>query len=170
MNSLKEGSIVKGRVIKIEDYGAFVEIMPGVEGLILIPEVTWGNQPINAKEYFKLNQEYRAKIISLAEGSKKIYLSIRRLTDDPWNNIVDKYPLQSRHNGIVKYLVPFGVFVELEDGIGGLVHVSDFSWTKQYSHSSEFTQKGQKIEVLILKIDIINRKLYLGHKQLDKKL
>lgn len=163
---IQEGSVVKGRIVNIKDYGATLEIVPGVEGLILVPEVTWSNQPINAKEYFKIKQEYEAKIFMLDIDERRMYLSLKRLTDDPWNNIIEKYPLKSLHTGVVINLMSFGVFIELEYGIGGLIHISDLSWTKKYTHPSEFIQKGQSIEVVILNIDIVNRQLSLGHKQL----
>jgi len=120
------------------------------------------------KKAFKRNQEVQAKIIWLDREEKRIYLSIKQLTEDPWNKISEKYPLKSRHIGVVKNLTSFGVFIELEYGIGGMIPISDLSWTKQYTHPSEFTQKGQSLEVVILKIDVVNRKLSLGHKQLEK--
>ena len=165
---VKEGSTVKGRIVNIEDYGAFLEIMPGVEGLIHVSEVTWSNQPINAREYFKINQEYDAKIVTIDREDRKMSLSIKQLADDPWNTITDKFPLESRHTGLVKNLTPYGVFIELEEGIGGMIHISDLSWTKRYSHPSEFTKKGQNIEVVVLDIDQNNRKLSLGHKQIEE--
>jgi len=163
-----EGSTVKGRIVNIEDYGAFLEIMPGVEGLIHVSEVTWSNQPINAREYFKINQEYDAKIVTIDREDRKMSLSIKQLADDPWNTIMDKFPLESRHTGLVKNLTPYGVFIELEEGIGGMIHISDLSWTKRYSHPSEFTKKGQKIDVVVLDVDQNNRKLSLGHKQVEE--
>jgi len=165
---IKEGSTVKGRIVNIEDYGAFLEIMPGVEGLIHVSEVTWSNQPINAREYFKINQEYDAKVVTIDREDRKMSLSIKQLADDPWSKIQEKYPLESRHTGLVKNLTPYGVFIELEEGIGGMVHISDLSWTKRYSHPSDFTKKGQNIEVVILDIDEVNRKLSLGHKQIEE--
>ena len=165
---VKEGSTVKGRIVNIEDYGAFLEIMPGVEGLIHVSEVTWSNQPINAREYFKLNQEYDAKIVTIDRDDRKMSLSIKQLAEDPWNTITEKYPLESRHVGLVKNLTPYGVFVELEEGIGGMIHISDLSWTKRYSHPSEFTKKGQNIDIVVLDIDQNNRKLSLGHKQIEE--
>ncbi len=163
-----EGSTVKGRIVNIEDYGAFLEIMPGVEGLIHVSEVTWSNQPINAREYFKINQEYDAKIVTIDREDRKMSLSIKQLADDPWNTITDKFPVESRHTGLVKNLTPYGVFIELEEGIGGMIHISDLSWTKRYSHPSEFTKKGQNIDVVVLDIDQNNRKLSLGHKQIEE--
>ena len=165
---VKEGSTVKGRIVNIEDYGAFLEIMPGVEGLIHVSEVTWSNQPINAREYFKINQEYDAKIVTIDREDRKMSLSIKQLADDPWNSITDKFPVESRHTGLVKNLTPYGVFIELEEGIGGMIHISDLSWTKRYSHPSEFTKKGQNIDVVVLDVDQNNRKLSLGHKQIEE--
>ena len=165
---VKAGATVKGHVVNIEDYGAFLEIIPGVKGLILVPEVTWSNRPINARTYFKLNQEYKAKVTIIDRADKRMYLSIKQLREDPWNEIEEKYPIGSRHTGLVFNLVPFGVFVELEEGIGGLIQIADFFWTKEYTHPSEFVQKGQKIEAVILKIEINNRKLFLGYKQIEE--
>lgn len=165
---IKEGSVVKGRIVNIEDYGAFLEIQPGVEGLIHVSEVSWSNQPINAREYFKINQEYEAKVVTIDREDRKMSLSIKQLQKDPWSDIEVRFPEGSRHTGEVKNLTPYGVFVELEEGIGGMVHISDLSWTKRYSHPSEFTKVGNDIEVMILDIDKDNRKLSLGHKQLEE--
>ena len=165
---IKEGSNVKGKIVNIEDYGAFLEIQPGVEGLIHVSEVTWSNQPINAREYFKLGQEYEAKVVTIDREDRKMSLSIKQLSKDPWSDIEVRFPDGSRHSGEVKNLTPYGVFVELEEGIGGMVHISDLSWTKRYSHPSEFTKVGETIDVVILEIDKDNRKLSLGHKQLEE--
>jgi len=165
---IQEGSTVKGKVVNIEDYGAFLEIEPGVEGLVHVSEVSWSNQPINAKDYFKIGQEYEAKVVTLDREARKMSLSIKQLTKDPWDEIDDKYPVGSRHTGIVKNLTPYGVFVELEEGIGGMVHISDLSWTKRYSHPSEFTKVGNEIDVQILEVNKDTRKLSLGHKQLEE--
>lgn len=165
---LKEGSLVKGKIVNIEDYGAFLEIKPGVEGLIHVSEVTWSNQPVNAKEYFTVNDEYEAKIVTIDREERKMSLSVKQLTKDPWDDITTKYPLESRHTGVVKNLTPYGVFVELEEGIGGMIHISDLSWTKRYSHPSEFTKVGENIDVVILDLEQENRKLSLGHKQIEE--
>ena len=165
---IKEDSTVKGRIVNIEDYGAFLEIQPGVEGLIHVSEVTWSNQPINAREYFKLGQEYDAKVVTIDRDDRKMSLSIKKLSKDPWSVIQDRFPVNSRHTGLVKNLTPYGVFVELEEGIGGMVHISDLSWTKRFSHPSEFTKVGSNIDVVILDIDKNNRKLSLGHKQIEE--
>ncbi|MEY4881987.1 MAG: hypothetical protein RLZ87_1420 [Armatimonadota bacterium] len=166
--SVTEGSVVKGRVVNIEDYGAFLEIMPGVEGLVHVSEITWANSPVNAKEFFKLNDEYEAKIVTLDKDSRKMSLSIKQLTEDPWTTIEQKYPLDSRHKGMVKNITPYGVFVELEPGIGGMIHISDLSWLKRFNHPTEYTRTGNEIEIVILNIDKDNRKLQLGHKQLEE--
>ena len=163
-----EGATVKGKVVNIEDYGAFLEIQPGVEGLVHVSEISWANSPINAKEFFKLGDEYEARIVTLDKGSRKMSLSIKQLTADPWSDIEVKYPVDSRHKGMVKNITPYGVFVELEPGIGGMIHISDLSWLKRFNHPSEYTRAGQEIEVVILNIDKDNRKLQLGHKQLEE--
>ncbi|MCR9052314.1 MAG: 30S ribosomal protein S1 [Phaeodactylibacter xiamenensis] len=165
---IDENSVVKGKIVNIEDYGAFLEIQPGVEGLIHVSEVSWSNQPINAREYFKLNQEYDAKIVTIDRDDRKMSLSIKQLSKDPWSEIENNFPEGSRHTGEVKNLTPYGVFVELEEGIGGMIHISDLSWTKRFSHPSEFTKVGENIDIMILEIDKDNRKLSLGHKQLEE--
>lgn len=166
--SITEGSVVKGRIVNIEDYGAFLEIMPGVEGLIHVSEVSWSNQPINARDFFKLNQEMEAKIVTIDREDRKMSLSVKQLSEDPWNIIEERFPMNSRHTGEVKNLTPYGVFVEMKDGIGGMVHISDLSWTKRYGHPSEFTKVGDTIDVVILEIDKEGRKLSLGHKQIEE--
>ncbi len=166
--NIREGEIVKGRVVNIEDYGAFLEILPGVEGLVHVSEITWANNPINAKEFFKLGDEHSAKIVTLNKDERKMSLSIKQLSEDPWASIEVKYPVGSRHNGAVKNITPYGVFVELEPGIGGMIHISDLSWLKRFNHPNEYTRTGQRIDVVILSIDKDNRKLQLGHKQLEE--
>ncbi len=165
---LKEGATVQGKIVNIEDYGAFLEIQPGVEGLIHVSEVTWSNQPVNAREYFKQGQNYDAKIVTIDRDDRKMSLSVKQLSKDPWDEIEKDFPLESRHTGKVKNLTPYGVFVELKEGIGGMVHISDLSWTKRYGHPSEFTKVGNDIEVVILDIDKNSRKLSLGHKQIEE--
>lgn len=164
---IQEGATVKGKVVNIEDYGAFLEILPGVEGLVHVSEITWSSQPINAKEFFKVGEEYEAKVVTLDKDERKMSLSIKQLTEDPWETIENRFPLDSRHKGIVKNITPYGVFVELESGIGGMIHISDLSWIKRYNHPSEFTKVGEDIDVVILSIDKDNRKLSLGHKQIE---
>ncbi|MCO6491869.1 MAG: 30S ribosomal protein S1 [Phaeodactylibacter sp.] len=165
---IREGSVVKGKIVNIEDYGAFLEIQPGVEGLIHVSEVSWSNQPINAREFFKLGQEYEAKVVTIDRDDRKMSLSIKQLSKDPWSDIEVRFPEGSRHSGEVKNLTPYGVFVELQEGIGGMIHISDLSWTKRFSHPSEFTRVGETIDIMILEIDKDNRKLSLGHKQLEE--
>jgi small subunit ribosomal protein S1 len=165
---IKEESTVKGKIVNIEDYGAFLEIEPGVEGLIHVSEVSWSNQPVNAREFFQLGQEFEAMVVTVDRDDRKMSLSIKKLTNDPWSEIDQKYPLNSRHTGKVKNLTPYGVFVELEEGIGGMVHISDLSWTKRYSHPSEFTKVNDDLEIVILEIDKDSRKLTLGHKQIEE--
>ncbi|HEV8285832.1 MAG TPA: 30S ribosomal protein S1 [Chitinophagaceae bacterium] len=166
--NIKEGEIVKGKVVNIEDYGAFLEILPGVEGLVHVSEITWSNSPINAKEFFKLGDEYEAKIVTLDKENRKMSLSIKQLSEDPWSTIETKFPEGSKHTGLVKNITPYGVFVELAPGIGGMIHISDLSWLKRFNHPSEYTKVGENIEVVILGIDKDNRKLQLGHKQLEE--
>lgn len=165
---LQEGSVVKGKVVNIEDYGAFLEIQPGVEGLVHVSEITWANTPINAKEFFTMGEEYEAKVVTLDKDTRKMSLSIKQLTDDPWNTIENKFPEDSKHKGSVKNITPYGVFVELEPGIGGMIHISDLSWLKRFNHPSEYVKVGEEIDTIILSIDKDNRKLQLGHKQLEE--
>ena len=166
--SLKEGEIVKGKVVNIEDYGAFLEIMPGVEGLVHVREITWANTPINAKEFFKLNDEYEAKVVTLDKETRKMSLSIKQMTKDPWSTIETEFPEKSKHNGIVKNITPYGVFVELTTGIGGMIHISDLSWLKRFNNPNEYTKVGNEIGVIIMNIDQEGRKLQLGHKQIEE--
>ncbi len=163
-----EGSVFKGKVVNIEDYGAFLEILPGVEGLVHVSEITWANTPINAKEFFKLGDEHEAKVVTLDKETRKMSLSIKQMTEDPWSTIENKFPESSKHSGLVKNITPYGVFVELESGIGGMIHISDLSWLKRLNHPSEYVKVGDKIDVIILSIDKENRKLQLGHKQLEE--
>ena len=165
---IQEGAKVKGKVVNIEDYGAFLEILPGVEGLVHVSEITWSSQPINAKEFFKMGDEYEPLVVTLDKEERKMSLSIKQMTEDPWDTIENKFPLESRHNGVVKNITPYGVFVELQTGIGGMIHISDLSWIKRFNHPSEFTKVGEPIEVTILSIDKENRKLALGHKQIEE--
>ena len=166
--NIAEGNIVKGRVVNIEDYGAFLEIQPGVEGLVHVSEITWANTPVNAKEFFKLNDEHEAKIVTLDKASRKMSLSIKQLSADPWNDIETKFAEGSRHTGLVKNITNYGVFVELAPGIGGMIHISDLSWLRRFNHPGEYTKVGSNIDIAILGIDKENRKLQLGHKQLEE--
>src|SRR6186713_343374 len=166
--TIAEGNVVKGKVVNIEDYGAFLEIMPGVEGLVHVSEITWANTPINAKEFFKLGDEHEAKIVTLDKGSRKMSLSIKQLSADPWNDIETRFAEGSRHKGLVKNITNYGVFVELAPGIGGMIHISDLSWLKRFNNPNEYTKVGNHIDVVIMGIDKDNRKLQLGHKQLEE--
>ncbi|MEL6393975.1 MAG: S1 RNA-binding domain-containing protein [Bacteroidota bacterium] len=165
---IEEGSTVKGKIVNIEDYGAFLEIQPGVEGLIHVSEVSWSNQQINAREYFKVGEEHEAKVVTIDREDRKMSLSIKQLQVDPWTTIKDTFAEGSQHSGKVKNLTPYGVFLEMEDGIGGMIHISDLSWTKRYSHPSEFTKVGETLDVVVLEVDQENRKMSLGHKQLEE--
>ena len=167
-DTIVEGAIVGGKVVNIEDYGAFLEILPGVEGLVHVSEITWANTPVNAKEFFKLGDDHEAKVVTLDKETRKMSLSIKQMTLDPWNEIEAKFPVESRHKGLVKNITPYGVFIELEPGIGGMIHISDLSWLKRFNHPSEYTKVGSHIDVAILNIDKENRKLQLGHKQLEE--
>lgn len=166
--NIAEGNVVKGKVVNIEDYGAFLEIQPGVEGLVHVSEITWANTPINAKEFFKLGDEHEAKVVTLDKSSRKMSLSIKQLSPDPWNDIETKFAESSKHTGLVKNITNYGVFVELAPGIGGMIHISDLSWLKRFNHPGEYTKVGSNIDVIILGIDKENRKLQLGHKQLEE--
>jgi small subunit ribosomal protein S1 len=165
--AITEGSTVKGKIVNVEDYGAFLEIQPGVEGLIHVSEVTWANTPISSKEFFKVGQEMEARVVTVERDTRKMSLSIKQLTGDPWNEVEQKYSVGSRHSGDVKNITQYGVFVELEPGVGGMIHISDLSWTKRFAHPSEFTKVGSRIEVLVLDFDSQTRKLSLGHKQTE---
>ncbi len=166
--TIAEGSTVTGKIVNIEDYGAFLEVQPGVEGLIHVSEVSWSSQMVNAKEHFKLGHNYEAKVVTIDREDRKMSLSLKQLTTDPWDEIETLFPIGSRHTGLVKNLTPYGVFIELQEGIGGMVHISDLSWTKRYSHPSEYVKKGQNIDITIEEIDKQSRKLSLGHKQLEE--
>ena len=166
--NLAEGSVVRGKVVNIEDYGAFLEVQPGVEGLVHVSEITWANTPVNAKEFFKLGDEHDSKVVTLDKDTRKMSLSIKQMTTDPWDTIENKYAVDSKHQGLVKNITPYGVFVELEPGIGGMIHISDLSWLKRLNHPSDYVKVGQHIDIMIMGIDKDNRKLQLGHKQLEE--
>jgi small subunit ribosomal protein S1 len=165
---LEIGQKVKGKVVNVEDYGAFVEVKPGVEGLVHVSEVTWSNEPVNSRDFFKLGEEVEAIIMTLDKEDRKMSLSVKQLTQDPWMVIAEKFPVGSKHLGKVKNIAPYGVFVELAEGIGGMVHISDLSWTKRYGHPSELVNKDQDLDVVVLDIDSENRKLSLGHKHIEE--
>ena len=165
---LKVGDHVKGKVVVIADYGAFVEIQPGVEGLIHVSEMSWSQHLRSAQEFLKVGDEVEAVIITLDRDERKMSLGIKQLKEDPWEAIEVKYPVGSKHTAKVRNFTNFGVFVELEEGVDGLIHISDLSWTKKVKHPSEFTQVGAQIDVIVLDIDKENRRLSLGHKQLEE--
>ena len=165
--NLKVGDHVKGKVVVIADYGAFVEIQPGVEGLIHVSEMSWSQHLRSAQEFLKVGDEVEAVIITLDRDERKMSLGIKQLKEDPWEAIEVKYPVGSKHTAKVRNFTNFGVFVELEEGVDGLIHISDLSWTKKVKHPSEFTQVGAQIDVIVLDIDKENRRLSLGHKQLE---
>ena len=165
---LKVGDHVKGKVVVIADYGAFVEIQPGVEGLIHVSEMSWSQHLRSAQEFLKVGDDVEAVILTLDRDERKMSLGIKQLREDPWEAIETKYPVGSKHTAKVRNFTNFGVFVELEEGVDGLIHISDLSWTKKVKHPSEFTQVGEQIEVVVLDIDKENRRLSLGHKQLEE--
>ena len=165
---LKVGDHIKGKVVVIADYGAFVEIQPGVEGLIHVSEMSWSQHLRSAQEFLKVGDEIEAVILTLDRDERKMSLGIKQLKEDPWETIEVKYPVGSKHNAKVRNFTNFGVFVELEEGVDGLIHISDLSWTKKVKHPSEFTQVGASIDVIVLDIDKENRRLSLGHKQLEE--
>ena len=166
--NLKVGDKVKGRVVVMADYGAFVEIAPGVEGLIHVSEMSWSQHLRSAQEFMKVGDEVEAVVLTLDRDERKMSLGLKQLTPDPWADIETKYAVGSRHTAKVRNFTNFGVFVEIEEGIDGLIHISDLSWTKKVKHPSEFTQIGADIEVVVLEIDKDNRRLSLGHKQLEE--
>ena len=166
--NLKVGDHVKGKVVVMADYGAFVEIAPGVEGLIHVSEMSWSQHLRSAQDFMKVGDEVEAVILTLDREERKMSLGIKQLKDDPWENIEEKYPIGSKHTAKVRNFTNFGVFVEIEEGVDGLIHISDLSWTKKVKHPSEFTQIGAEIEVCVLEIDKTNRRLSLGHKQLEE--
>lgn len=162
------GAKVKGKIVNIEEYGAFLEIIPGVEGLIHVSEISWSNSPVNPRENFKLGEECEAIIVTIDKAEHKMSLSLKQLTKDPWSDIEVRYPAGTRHTGKVRNTSTYGVFVELESGITGFVHVSDLSWTKRVNHPNDFVKIGEDLDVIVLEIDKENRKLSLGHKQIEE--
>ncbi|MFB6257329.1 MAG: 30S ribosomal protein S1 [Flavobacteriales bacterium] len=166
--NLKEGDRVKGKVVVMADYGAFVEIQPGVEGLIHVSEMSWSQHLRSAQDFLSVGDEVEAEILTLDREERKMSLSMKRLMEDPWQNIEQKYPVDSQHTGKVRNFTNFGVFVELEEGIDGLVHISDLSWSRKIKHPSEFCNIGDPLDVIVLEIDKDERKLSLGHKQLEE--
>ena len=159
---------MKGKVVVMADYGAFIEIAPGVEGLIHVSEMSWSQHLRSAQDFMKVGDEVEAVVLTLDREERKMSLGIKQLKDDPWENIEAKYPVGSKHVAKVRNFTNFGVFVEIEEGVDGLIHISDLSWTKKVKHPSEFTQIGAEIDVVVLEIDKANRRLSLGHKQLEE--
>ena len=166
--NLKVGDHVKGKVVVMADYGAFVEIAPGVEGLIHVSEMSWSQHLRSAQDFMKVGDEVETVILTLDRAERKMSLGIKQLKEDPWETIEVKYPVGSKHTAKVRNFTNFGIFVELEEGVDGLIHISDLSWTKKVKHPSEFTTVGAPIDVVVLEIDKENRRLSLGHKQLEK--
>ena len=166
--NLKVGDHVKGKVVVMADYGAFIEIAPGVEGLIHVSEMSWSQHLRSAQDFMKVGDEVEAVVLTLDREERKMSLGIKQLKQDPWETIEEKYPVGSKHTAKVRNFTNFGVFVEIEEGVDGLIHISDLSWTKKIKHPSEFTQIGADIDVQVLEIDKENRRLSLGHKQLEE--
>ncbi len=169
-SEIEVGSSVKGRIVNVADYGAFLEIMPGVEGLIHVSEMSWSQHLRNPQDFIKIGDELQAVVLTLDRDERKMSLGIKQLTEDPWTkqDLLVKYAIGTRHSGIVRNLTNFGLFIELEEGIDGLVHVSDLSWTKKIKHPSEFVKVSEELEVQVLELDVDNRRLALGHKQLEE--
>ncbi len=165
---IEVGKTVKGKVVTVADYGAFVEIASGVEGLIHVSELSWSSHLRNPSDFMKVGDEIDAVILNIDKEERKMSLGVKQLTPDPWGNIAANYPVGSRHKGIVRNLTNYGLFVEMEPGVDGLVHVSDLSWTKKIKHPAEFVKKDQELEVIVLELDMENRRLSLGHKQLEE--
>jgi small subunit ribosomal protein S1 len=165
---LKVGDKVKGKVVVIADYGAFIEVAEGVEGLIHVSEMSWSTHLRSAQDFVNVGDEVEAVILTMDKEERKMSLGIKQMTPDPWTDITKKYPVGSRHKGIVRNFTNFGVFVELEEGIDGLIYISDLSWTKKIKHPSEFTNIGDELEVVVLELDVEGRKLSLGHKQTEE--
>ena len=165
---MKVGDKVKGKVVVIADYGAFIEIAAGVEGLIHVSEMSWSQHLRSAQDFLKVGDEVEAVILTLDREERKMSLGIKQLIPDPWTNIIEKYPVNSKHTAVVRNFTNFGIFVELEEGVDGLIHISDLSWSKKIKHPAEFTKIGESIDVVVLEVDVENRRLSLGHKQLEE--
>ncbi|MBQ2375639.1 MAG: 30S ribosomal protein S1 [Bacteroidales bacterium] len=166
--NLQVGDRTKGKVVVLADYGAFVEIVPGVEGLIHVTEMSWSQHLRTAHDFLKIGDEVEAVILTLDREERKMSLGIKQLIPDPWTNISEKYPVGSKHTATVRHFTNFGIFVELEEGVDGLIHISDLSWSKKIKHPAEFAKVGQTLEVVVLEVDADNRRLSLGHKQLEE--
>ncbi|RYC67762.1 30S ribosomal protein S1 [Spirosoma sordidisoli] len=169
-DDIQVGSKVKGKIVNVADYGAFLELMPGVEGLIHVSEMSWSQHLRNPQEFLKVGDEVEAQVLTLDRNDRKMSLGIKQLTEDPWTRpeLRTKYAIGTKHKGLVRNLTNFGLFLELEEGIDGLVHVSDLSWTKKVKHPSDFIKVGEELEVVVLELDVDNRRLALGHKQLEE--
>lgn len=166
--NLKVGDVVKGRVVVMADYGAFVEVSPGIEGLIHVSEMSWSQHLRSAQDFLKVGDEVEAQVLTLDREARKMSLGLKQLKPDPWEGIEQRYPVGSKHMARVRNFTGFGIFVEIEEGIDGLIHISDLSWTKKIKHPAEFTKVGEMIEVVVLDVDTENRRLSLGHKQLEE--
>ena len=166
--ALQIGSKVKGKIVTVADYGAFLEIIPGVEGLIHVSEMSWSQNLRSPQEFLKVSDEIEAEVLTLDREERKMSLGIKQLTQDPWGAVAERYPVGSKHQAVVKNMTNFGVFVEIEEGIDGLIHISDLSWSKKVNHPNEFTKVGDTLDVVVLELDVDNRKLSLGHKQLEE--
>lgn len=162
------GSKVKGKIVTVADYGAFLEIIPGVEGLIHVSEMSWSQNLRNPQEFMKVGDEVEGVVLTLDRDERKMSLGIKQLTPDPWEKAAERYPIGSKHKAAVKNMTNFGVFVEIEEGIDGLIHISDLSWSKKVNHPNEFTKVAEELDVVVLELDVDNRKLSLGHKQLEE--
>jgi small subunit ribosomal protein S1 len=164
------GSKVKGKIVNVADYGAFLEVLPGVEGLIHVSEMSWSQHLRNPQDFLKVGDEMEAAVLTLDRSERKMSLGVKQLTEDPWNktDLLAKYAIGTKHKGAVRNLTNFGLFLELEEGIDGLVHVSDLSWTKKIKHPSEFVKVGDDLDVIVIELDAENRRLALGHKQLEE--
>jgi small subunit ribosomal protein S1 len=167
-DDIKIGDVIKGKVVVIADYGAFIEITEGVEGLIHVSEMSWSTHLRSAQDFVNVGDKIEAKILTFDREERKMSLGVKQLTPDPWTDITTKYPVDSKHTGIVRNFTNFGVFVELEEGVDGLIYISDLSWTKKIKHPREFCNVNENIEVIVLELDVDNRKLSLGHKQLTE--
>jgi small subunit ribosomal protein S1 len=166
--NLNVGDKITGKVVVIADYGAFIEVIPGVEGLIHVSEMSWSQHLRTAQDFLKIGQEIDAIVLTLDREERKMSLGIKQLIPDPWASIANKYPVNSKHTATVRNFTNFGIFVELEEGVDGLIHISDLSWSKKIKHPAEFTKIGEKIDVVVLEMDVENRRLSLGHKQLEE--
>ncbi len=167
-DTVKVGQQIKGRIVTIADYGVFVEVVPGVEGLVHVSEMSWSQHPKNPSEMFQVGQDIDAVVLTMDMEERKMSLGLKQLLPDPWGIAADKYAVGSRHTGTVRNITNYGLFIELEEGIDGLIHIQDLSWNKKINHPSDFTKKDEKLDVIVLELDVENRKLRLGHKQLTE--